>query len=243
MPLNNVGSHRRVAPGRSCLECRRRKIGCDRSHPCSYCVKTKVQCTYPDTAFSTGNGSGASSPLQERVDVIDNRLMLLEQSVAEIKDILLRDRSHSQFSIQGGPNQGMPEVTVHSRETPAQTHNHSWTSFDESMRGPALGLSPVLMVTLWQLYLERVDPFIKLFHTPTTQKIFMGALANTESSTLNELCLVYAISYAAVMSMSPAECDSEFRDTKDVMLARLVYLLLPQNTTNRTAQQMSQFNG
>lgn len=31
---------------RSCEECRRRKVKCDRSHPCSHCVMTKCRCLY-----------------------------------------------------------------------------------------------------------------------------------------------------------------------------------------------------
>ncbi|KAH8658340.1 fungal-specific transcription factor domain-containing protein [Xylariales sp. PMI_506] len=39
----------RVVPGRSCVACRRRKIRCDREQPCSYCIKLRLQCVYPDT--------------------------------------------------------------------------------------------------------------------------------------------------------------------------------------------------
>ncbi|KAI0448444.1 hypothetical protein F5B21DRAFT_510150 [Xylaria acuta] len=37
--------HRRRLP-RSCEECRRRKVKCDRNHPCSHCVLTKCRCLY-----------------------------------------------------------------------------------------------------------------------------------------------------------------------------------------------------
>jgi hypothetical protein len=38
----------RVAPGRSCVACRRRKIKCDREHPCRYCSKLSLECVYLD---------------------------------------------------------------------------------------------------------------------------------------------------------------------------------------------------
>ncbi|KAL7932882.1 hypothetical protein V8C35DRAFT_328124 [Trichoderma chlorosporum] len=38
--------YRRRRPALSCLECRRRKLKCDRSHPCSRCVSTETQCNY-----------------------------------------------------------------------------------------------------------------------------------------------------------------------------------------------------
>ncbi|KAL7942712.1 hypothetical protein V8C42DRAFT_331694 [Trichoderma barbatum] len=38
--------YRRRRPALSCLECRRRKLKCDRSNPCSRCVSTETQCNY-----------------------------------------------------------------------------------------------------------------------------------------------------------------------------------------------------
>ncbi|CAG8904591.1 unnamed protein product [Penicillium egyptiacum] len=37
---------RRRRPARSCIECRRRKIRCDRNDPCTRCVSAHTQCTY-----------------------------------------------------------------------------------------------------------------------------------------------------------------------------------------------------
>lgn len=37
---------RRRRPALACLDCRRRKIKCDRNDPCAHCVSTKTQCTY-----------------------------------------------------------------------------------------------------------------------------------------------------------------------------------------------------
>ncbi|KAI0828428.1 hypothetical protein F5Y06DRAFT_290971 [Hypoxylon sp. FL0890] len=37
---------RRRRPALSCLECRRRKIKCNRSEPCAHCVSAKLECTY-----------------------------------------------------------------------------------------------------------------------------------------------------------------------------------------------------
>ena len=44
---------RRRRPALACLECRRRKIKCDRSEPCTHCVPTRTQCTYK--VFSNDN--------------------------------------------------------------------------------------------------------------------------------------------------------------------------------------------
>lgn len=143
--------------------------------------------------------------------------------MSEIKDMLLATRSHSQFPRQDDFNQGMLEIAPDTQEqTTRKTQNHSWTIFDQSVGQLTLDLPPMLLFSLWQRYIERVDPLIKLFHTPSAQKIFMDAVINIEESSLNALCLVYAVSYATIMSMSPAECDAELQNTKDMLLTRFV---------------------
>lgn len=39
-------SRRRRRPALSCVECRRRKIKCDRNQPCAHCISAKTQCGY-----------------------------------------------------------------------------------------------------------------------------------------------------------------------------------------------------
>ncbi|KAK0375939.1 hypothetical protein CLIM01_06677 [Colletotrichum limetticola] len=39
-------TRRRRRPALSCLECRRRKIKCDRDEPCGHCTASKLRCTY-----------------------------------------------------------------------------------------------------------------------------------------------------------------------------------------------------
>lgn len=53
---------RRRRPALSCLECRRRKIKCDRNDPCAHCVSAKTQCTF--TVY--GNGPATEAHPQGR---------------------------------------------------------------------------------------------------------------------------------------------------------------------------------
>ena len=39
-------SRRRRRPALSCLECRRRKIKCDRNDPCAHCIAAKTKCAF-----------------------------------------------------------------------------------------------------------------------------------------------------------------------------------------------------
>lgn len=56
IPVNMQAPRRqqqqRRRPPRSCVECRRRKIKCDRNQPCSQCVLSKYRCLYDS---GTGN--------------------------------------------------------------------------------------------------------------------------------------------------------------------------------------------
>lgn len=63
---------RRQRPAFSCLECRRRKIKCDRKDPCSHCVSVAIQCVHkvfrdaPETSpvqSSTQGRTAVSSPV------------------------------------------------------------------------------------------------------------------------------------------------------------------------------------
>ena len=44
-------ARKRRRPALSCIECRRRKVKCDRNFPCNHCVSSKhVSCTYDESA-------------------------------------------------------------------------------------------------------------------------------------------------------------------------------------------------
>lgn len=52
---------RRRRPALSCVECRRRKIKCDRKDPCTHCTLNKTQC-----AYRTYNGAAAQRQRRSR---------------------------------------------------------------------------------------------------------------------------------------------------------------------------------
>lgn len=56
---------RRRRPATACVECRRRKVSCDKKTPCSRCVRGRVQCIYtalvsPSERGATGQGPPGS---------------------------------------------------------------------------------------------------------------------------------------------------------------------------------------
>jgi hypothetical protein len=79
---------RTINPGRSCLECRRRKIRCDRSFPCSYCVHTDIHCAYPPPETGRRPAVQGNRELQNRIERLERRLLALEQAGPTTRDLL-----------------------------------------------------------------------------------------------------------------------------------------------------------
>jgi hypothetical protein len=89
---------------KSCLECRRRKIKCDKSIPCSYCVKVKIKCRYPapkSLPNKDRNSSLSIEVLSARIDGIENTLQSFEHSISQFWDLLQQNHSSSRSSGNG----------------------------------------------------------------------------------------------------------------------------------------------
>ncbi|OAX82560.1 hypothetical protein ACJ72_03089 [Emergomyces africanus] len=67
----------------SCLECRRRKLKCDRLHPCSNCSKTKRDCLFLAPALDP-NSRKKLTELKEKMGSLERSL---EQDAADRKDL------------------------------------------------------------------------------------------------------------------------------------------------------------
>lgn len=70
------GPRRRRRIARSCVQCRRRKIKCDRKDPCTHCVVTQLRCIYK------GYGDQPASLPQDRDEIpeVGNLAPLLSES-------------------------------------------------------------------------------------------------------------------------------------------------------------------
>ena len=64
---------------------------------------------------------------------------------------------------------------------------------------------PSQMPFLWQIYMDRVDPFMKILHVPTMTKVIRELRGSYESLDSSMQALMLAISFAAVMSLESEE--------------------------------------
>ncbi|KAF3390383.1 Bikaverin cluster transcription factor bik5 [Penicillium rolfsii] len=232
---------------KSCIECRRRKIKCDKSIPCSYCVKIKIKCRYPAPKSSSnrdGNSSLSNEVLSARINGIENTLQSFDHSIAQIWNLLQQNHPPSRLSGDGHQS---PETRLSNEQTsPAKRTGQGSTPFDshrpstyyniQSDTGsqcpsnheerearfrfspsPSLDSfhpSPTAIFLMWQRYLERIDPVLKILHAPTVQQNIMKVLR--DKSYLNQSChtLLFAIYYTSTITMSAEECRNELQESK-----------------------------
>jgi hypothetical protein len=64
---------------------------------------------------------------------------------------------------------------------------------------------PSQMLFLWQIYMDNVDPFMKILHVPTITKVIRELRGNYHSLGPSMQALVLVISLAAIMSLEDEE--------------------------------------
>lgn len=73
---------------------------------------------------------------------------------------------------------------------------------------------------LWQTYLDRVDPVVKVIHAPTVQQQIMQTIKDPRQLTALSHALNFAIYYAAIVTLQPEECRREMNEEKSELLGR-----------------------
>ncbi|KAL2682795.1 hypothetical protein Neosp_007250 [[Neocosmospora] mangrovei] len=84
------------------------------------------------------------------------------------------------------------------------------------------GLNPMpsQMLFIWQAYVENVDPFIKVLHVPTVEKVVRELRGNFSSYGANVEALLFAISLAAITSMDEEAVSFNFNTPKSQLIQR-----------------------
>ncbi|KAK8177999.1 fungal-specific transcription factor domain-containing protein [Phyllosticta citrichinensis] len=76
--------------------------------------------------------------------------------------------------------------------------------------------------TLWQAYLDNVNPLVKLLHTPTVQRQVLKAVSNLEAIDAETELLMFSIYLMAVVSMPSEECQA-LGESKQQLLTKFRY--------------------
>ncbi|KAL7929452.1 fungal-specific transcription factor domain-containing protein [Trichoderma chlorosporum] len=73
---------------------------------------------------------------------------------------------------------------------------------------------------LWSVYLENVDPLLKVLHVPTMEAILREARRNLAKLTPGNETLVFAVYFAAVVTLEEADVQTNFGIGKEELLAQ-----------------------
>ncbi|KAH6635561.1 fungal-specific transcription factor domain-containing protein [Chaetomium sp. MPI-SDFR-AT-0129] len=78
----------------------------------------------------------------------------------------------------------------------------------------------IQMFQLWQIYINNVDPLLKITHTPTLQSQIISASANPAKISKPLEALIFAIYFAAITSLTEEEVQSTFDEDRAILLGR-----------------------
>lgn len=98
-------------------------------------------------------------------------------------------------------------------------------SFPFSVGGPSTSLadshpSAIQIFQLWQIYINNVNPLLKIIHAPTLQARIVEAGADTENVPKPFDALMFAIYFISVHSMSDEEAERTLGEDKKALLAK-----------------------
>jgi hypothetical protein len=79
---------------------------------------------------------------------------------------------------------------------------------------------PILILRLWQTFLDNVNPLTKILHVPTVQKELFDAGSSIENLSKSMEALMFSIYATAITSMSKEECQAMFGETKSLLQAK-----------------------
>lgn len=80
--------------------------------------------------------------------------------------------------------------------------------------------SAIQIIQLWQVYLNNVNPILKITHTPTLQERIIEATASIDKVSKSLEALMFSIYFMAVTSMREDEVRLTLNEEKPVLLQR-----------------------
>lgn len=88
-----------------------------------------------------------------------------------------------------------------------------------SVRLSTLHPEQVHIFRLWQIYLQNVDPLLKVTHTPTLQSRILDAAGNVANISPTLEALIFSIYCMSILSLADHECLTLFGSPKKELLA------------------------
>ncbi|KAJ5088778.1 hypothetical protein N7456_012394 [Penicillium angulare] len=234
--------------GHSCALCQQRKVRCDQQKPCTNCIRAHVECkTLPPQPTRRKKRKLQEDDLIERLrryedlmrrNGVDFRSIHDEE---EPRDELGNARTEvpkfspgpdtpSELSQRRGDDELLHGSDEDEDERP--TIHHAFDTMFENNDGfpfivggspgriTHLHPSPIQIFQLWQVYLNNVNPLLKISHVPTLQNHIVGAGADLPNLSKPLEALMFSIYLISVTSMTKEDVQSTFEKSKDALLAK-----------------------
>ncbi|KAE9364811.1 hypothetical protein N431DRAFT_389140 [Stipitochalara longipes BDJ] len=82
---------------------------------------------------------------------------------------------------------------------------------------------PVHIFRLWQIYLDNVNPLLKVTHTPSLQGLIIEATSNMANISPTLEVLMFSIYCMAILSLVPEDCQAIFGSSAEELLTRFQF--------------------
>ncbi|OTB11646.1 hypothetical protein K445DRAFT_67853 [Daldinia sp. EC12] len=277
-PPNPDSSIVKVTRGHSCVLCQQRKVRCDKSKPCSNCVKANVECRVVPPQPPRRRKKRV--PERDLVERLRKYEALLAQNGIEFDSLGPDVKIVDPGSVEDGDELEPEFIRQRSKESPAGVdpelisspgetahvpRTFKWFPFqreattDEALKdssdeedvGSSINQaydkmfdspdgfpfviggqfesvtaqhpSAIQIFQLWQIYLNNVNPLLKLTHTPTLQVRIIEAGANLDKVSRSLEALMFSIYLMAVTSIDDEECQATFNESRFNLLAKYYY--------------------
>ncbi|RYC85495.1 hypothetical protein BFJ63_vAg11595 [Fusarium oxysporum f. sp. narcissi] len=239
----------------ACVLCQQRKVKCDRTFPCSNCVKHGAQCVpatqprqrrrrFPERELldrlrryealmkqnnvkfdplHEDNGTEKSSPNDynsDRDQVDEEGSQVRAEGVAEVKNIW-----HAMRQGYRDPNDSFFETAFSNAQDQSFNNDEHmlFGSRQTAVELYTLHPEPAQLFRLWQVYLDNVNPLLKVTHTPTLQGRIVEAASNLKEVPSTLEALMFGIYCMAILSLTAEECETMFKQPKKELSTRFQF--------------------
>ncbi|KAL1875312.1 hypothetical protein VTK73DRAFT_10149 [Phialemonium thermophilum] len=141
----------------------------------------------------------------------------LEEIRAETQDYTDEDTDDSDVESTSGSLDQEQCATAH------QSFILGYKSADVDLR--PLHPLPSQIPFMWQVYLENVDPLVKILHTPSMNKLIREIRNNLDNLNPSTEALMFSIYYAAITSMDAEEVKLNFGAERHALLKQYRFAL------------------
>ncbi|KAM5369661.1 hypothetical protein ACJZ2D_008920 [Fusarium nematophilum] len=243
---SNAGRKRR-----SCFMCSKRKVKCDKQKPCHNCAKAGCECVFPDVTASRTQVTMTPElvemlhRLEKAVQTLEprdqerseNRPSSVSSSHGESPGKIVRDHGRDTYVRRWFWDDGSTEMSsgsvsdddyadMQDDQDPAPNASTAWWSTRPGSlelnchpKEKTLQILAAQRLQLWAAYKERVEPLTKLLHLPSLEQAVMGDRPLSSADGMQ--CILLAIYYGAITSLTEEECISVFDDGQAQVLSHM----------------------